>query len=144
ARSVTNPEGEETTFVFDAHRNLVSTTDAENRTTGYVYDPADQMIQVDRADGTDLVTDYWPDGSLKPQIDGAGQATGYVYDTADRLTSVTDPLGRVTNYKYDHGSRMVEKREPGASPAGCFWGPSEGCTKYIYNDANNLTAVSYS
>lgn len=125
---------------YDANRNVATSRDANANQTTSTYDAADEPTRVDRADGTNLRNDYWPDGSLKTQYDGAGKATAYAYDAQGRLSTVTDPLLRVTTYGYDPAGNLVTKKDPGGT---CVT-PKTGCTTYTYDAADRRSSVDYS
>jgi len=129
---------------YDANGNLATTTDAEARTTTYVYDAADQLIEVVRPDQSSVLYDYDLDGNLTGRTDGAGNTTTYAYgDPAHpRLVSaVTDPNQRSTSYRYDRAGNLVSKTDPGGS---CAASPPQGCTSFGYDDADQLVSVDYS
>lgn len=99
---------------------------------------------------TSLTYDYWPDGRLKTQRDGANAATAYAYDSQARLSSTTDPSGRTTTYGYDLAANLVTKADPGGTcPA---WpivyppalSPTGACTVSRYDIADQLISVDYS
>lgn len=94
----TDANGYQSTSHYDADDNLDYAIDADGNRTNYLYDAANQLTTVQRADATTLKTDYWPDGSIKDTIDGANRMTAYAYDPLGRMTSMTDPNGRITNY----------------------------------------------
>jgi Rhs family protein len=84
--TTTNPTGFETLYVYDKDRKLISKTDPENQITVYLYDAADQLIQ------KDLTSD-----SVK-----------YTYNPSGRLTSVEDTDSLVLR-QYDLQDRMVQE-----------------------------------
>lgn len=139
---VTDPLGHGSGSTYDGDGNLLTSTDAENQITTYIYDDADRLVTVDRPGTTaDLGTEYWPDGSMRTQIDGAGARTGYAYDSLGRLATVTDPLGRVTTYGYDLTGNLTSRQDPGGN---CAASPRVACTSYGYDVANQLKTVAYS
>ncbi len=93
-----------------------------------------------RPDSSTLQNDYWPDGTLKSQTDGANQTTNYTYDTLGSLASVTDPNNRTTSYTSDPLGNVVSKTDPGGSCSGT----ASGCTQYSYDTFNQLVAADYS
>ncbi|MGH9083841.1 MAG: RHS repeat-associated core domain-containing protein [Acidimicrobiales bacterium] len=105
------------------------------------WNAAGELTTVTRPDLSTLVTEYWPDGSLKTQRDGANNPTGYAYDAQGRLLTITDPANRVTTFRYDAGGRVVSKQQPGGD---CLAVPKTTCATYGYNTAGELTAVDYS
>jgi YD repeat-containing protein len=83
-------------------------------------------------------------------VDGANHMTSYAYDTQARLTSMTDPDGRVTTYGYDPAGNPVTKADPGGTcPSWPITYPptlstSARCTVMGYDAADRLTSVTYS
>jgi RHS repeat-associated protein len=144
--STSDPTGATTQFDYDASNNLVARRDpvgvgAPVEQTGYTFDDADELTTVTRPDSTQLTTDYWPDGSIKTQRDGAGNASSYVYDSQGRLATTTDPDGRVTTLGYDPGGRVTTRQQPGGN---CAAVPKTGCVSYSYFDSGQPHVVDYS
>jgi RHS repeat-associated protein len=140
--SVTDPLGHTTVKSYDAHRNLASIKDPNSNTTTYIYDLDNELIQTRRADGTSLLSDYNPDGTVHDQKDGKGNAIQtYGYDSLARVTSVRDALGNVTSYTYDGSGNQLTKQDPGGD---CRASRPIGCTVMTYDVANELTSVNYS
>lgn len=100
-----------TSSTYDLDGNLACITDPNDHTTSYDYDGAGQVVEMQRPDGTVLAGDYWPDGSLKAQLDGSGTtATSYDHDAQGRLISTTDALGNATTFGYDAAGNPVRLR----------------------------------
>jgi len=125
---------------FDPDHNVYSVKDANQHTTTYTIDPADQVTAVNRPDGTSLQTGFFGDGSVASQTDGAGVATSYVYDPAGNATSVVEPSG-TTTYGYDGAGRVTTKQDPNGN---CATSPGTGCTRYGWWDSSQLKSVTYS
>lgn len=138
----TDPLGHVSTKTYDADHNLATVTDPNGNITTYSHDLANEQITVKRADGTTTSTTYWPDGTVKAQIDGAGTAIqSYAYDSLGRVTSITDALGHTTSSTYDGTGNKLTKQDPGGN---CAALPATGCTTMTYDAANELTSVTYS
>jgi RHS repeat-associated protein len=135
--SSTDATGEETSRVFDGNGNLTSLTDPNGQVTTTEYDDMDRPRVVHRPDGTDIETQYFPNGTVRSQIDGLGQATTYTYDVHGSLATVTDANGSTTTYGHDTLGRLIRRAEPGGT---C---PATRCTTYGYDAGNQLTSVSY-
>lgn len=137
----TDPLGHVETLSYDLNRNLVAREDAEENETTYEYNLVNELVVTTRPDTTTLQSDYWPDGSLKSQTDGAGETTSYAYGPLGHLTTVTDPLSRVTTYTHNAVGKLVSKQDPGGD---CSATPKTGCTTYVYDAADQLTSITYS
>ena len=122
---------------YDLDGNVDYAIDAEGNRSDFVYDDADQAVRSERADGTELTTTYWPDGTVRTTTDGAQRATAYDYDAQGRLSSVTDPNARTTTYGYDPGGNLRTKADHRGS---C---PGTACTSMGYDAADQLTSVTY-
>jgi RHS repeat-associated protein len=126
---------------FDDNGNLGTTTDGEGNTTTYHYNAANEVVTVERADSSELGTEYWSDGTLKAQIDGAGERREYTYDPLGRLIETEDPLGRITRYGYDPGGRPIWREDPGGD---CDASPRTGCTTSTFDAGDQLIELDYS
>jgi RHS repeat-associated protein len=108
------------TYYPDGHAwedRIQTVTDPLGRVTTYEYDvvqvPGPPPRLVARS-GRGLITKItYPDGSTKQfrytnygkvrqEIDELGNTTVTTYDAYQRVSTVTDPLGRVTTYDYQH------------------------------------------
>jgi RHS repeat-associated protein len=142
--TVTDPLGHTTVRHYDADQNLDTFTDGDANVTTYVYDLANQQIQIKRADSpqTVLTTDYHADGTVQDQKDGKNTALlTYGYDPQARVTSVTDALSNVTTYAYDGAGNRLTQQDPGGN---CAATPKTSCTTFTYDLANQLKTVTYS
>ena len=122
---------------FDPNGNLDYQIDANINRTEFFYTVADELERVHRADGLDLKTAYWPDGSIKETRDGASQPTAYDYDAQGRLSTVKDPLQRTTTYRYDPAGNPTAKFDHGGS---C---PGSACTAMTYDAGDQLKTITY-
>jgi RHS repeat-associated protein len=139
--TVTDPLGDITTFTYDANRNLIAVENPNGHTTTFSYDAEDRPTATVRPDSTSEETDYWADGQVKNQTDGAGGVTSYAYDDLGRFSAVTEPLSNTTNYLYDPAGNLIGSQDPGGN---CLATPATGCTIRSYDAANQLTAIDYS
>jgi RHS repeat-associated protein len=131
--TVTDPLGHQTVRHYDANGNLDQYTDGDNRVTQYRYDLANQQVKVIRADTTEVRSDYWPDGTLNHQYDGANQPTTYTSDALGRVASVADSLSRTTAYTYGATGKALTVTDP-----------SNRVATSTYDNADELTSVNYS
>jgi RHS repeat-associated protein len=142
----TDPLGATTVLNRDLSGSVTSILDpvpagSPAETTVLSRNDAGELTSVTRPDGTQLGTEYWPDGSLRAQLDGAGARTEYAWDSRGRLQTMTDPLGRVTEFGFDDGGRLRWREAPGGN---CAVTPGIGCTRFEYTTANELRLVDYS
>uniref|UniRef100_A0A831UGN7 RHS repeat protein n=1 Tax=Geobacter metallireducens TaxID=28232 RepID=A0A831UGN7_GEOME len=112
--SITDANGNSTTFAYDDAGNLASVTDAASRATTFAYDAGTNRLTTitDPAgkeytftyNGSYLAAVTWPDTS----------SWQYTYDAKGFMLTKTDPLGKVTTYEYDANRRVIL----GTNPAG--------------------------
>jgi RHS repeat-associated protein len=140
---ITSPLTHVATIVTDKDRNQVSVTDPEDNTTTYVFDLTNRLTQTKRADTpqTTTSTEYNDDGTVHQQNDGKNNAIQtYDYDNVGRIIEVTDADNHTTAYSYDDAGNVLTKQDPGGS---CTVTPYAGCTTYTYDVADELTDITY-
>jgi len=79
-RTVTDPNGNATSYHYDDLGRVYQTVSPDTGATGYTYDPA---------------------GNLKTKTDAKGVTTNYSYDAANRLTRIDFPSDTDIVYSYD-------------------------------------------
>ncbi|MBI0294269.1 type IV secretion protein Rhs, partial [Streptomyces sp. PRKS01-29] len=109
----TDPLGNTTRTEWDPdNRHAIAVTDPLGRTTRYRYDDEDQLIAVQRPDGTaiEAVYDAW---GLPLEIREPNGATWrYTYDHRGARTSATDPAGATTHYTYNARGHLTAVTDP--------------------------------
>jgi RHS repeat-associated protein len=130
--------GEDTT-VYEYNRNgsrhRVIYPDGTTET--YHYDRKNQITSLVNAKSDQSIISsyqytYDPVGNQLSKAEGKGTTT-YTYDSLNRLSTVSEPDGKVTTYTYDGaGNRKAEKVEKGLAGAVIF---------YAYNDQNRLSSM---
>ena len=106
----------------------------------YTYNGAGDLVRITPELGQPTVMNRDDAGRLTSLIDARGQAGGndpadftwrFAYDGSDRPTSLTDPLGNVSQTRYDDAGRPEEQID------------AEGrTTSYVYDDAGRLTSIA--
>jgi RHS repeat-associated protein len=96
-----------TAYAYDLHGNVVSVTDPNGNTTTYAYDDFGQLLQ--QTSPVTGVTRYSYDvgGNLLSTVDANGSATTRSYDVLGRTVSSSSTLGMTTessSWSYDSGS----------------------------------------
>jgi RHS repeat-associated protein len=104
----TNAAGDTTTYTYDGVGNVISRTDPNTNVTTNTYDALDRLIQV--GDRVGRVAGYTYDnvGNRLSQVDGNLNTIGYEYDAIYRVVKVTDPLGEKTQYQYDPVGNLLK------------------------------------
>jgi RHS repeat-associated protein len=120
--STVDPLLNETRLAYDQAGNVIESTDAEGRVTGFVYDPLNRLTRVvdashsdaDAGCGTAGVTCYDYDNSdnLTRVTDARGSVTTFEYDSQDRLIQITDPLGHFETFSYDGNGNVLSSTDP--------------------------------
>lgn len=107
--SLTDPIGRIFRYAYDAAGNLASFQDALGAVTQYNYDGNHRMTAaVDPRGTTYLQNTYDSLGRVILQKNARGFATSFSYDTSlPGVTTITDPLGNVTQYVHDASLRLV-------------------------------------
>jgi RHS repeat-associated protein len=96
-----NAAGDTTLTGYDGVGNIVSVTAPTTNITTYTYDFDDRLIQVEDGGGTVVIYHYDPEGRCISRTDGNGNTTTPTCDTIYRVTQITDPLGKAMTYAYD-------------------------------------------
>ncbi len=110
--SETGPDGGVTSHTYDVAGNQLSTTDPAGQTTAYTYNESGQTTSVSDTAGGVTSYSYDEQGNLLNITDPAGATTVYIYDTAGRVTSVTDAAGGVTSMAYDAAGNLIAITDP--------------------------------
>lgn len=99
--SVTSPLGEQVQFGYDAAGYLVQAVAPSGGTRQWVRDGAGRVTSYTGQDGAVIEFRYSAAGRLVQRILPGGAVTQYGYDAAGNRTSITDPLGNQTTFGYD-------------------------------------------
>ena len=134
--TITDPNGNTTTFHYDRDGNVIEIIDAkdtrtrifysdlncrglvtrivsasgkpEASTTSFTYDQAScNLTSTTDPNGSVTAFTYDPAGNVASVTDAENRTTQYAYDALNRLTQVTDPIGSVTSYEYDQSSNLT-------------------------------------
>jgi RHS repeat-associated protein len=135
---IQTPLGRKTTFSYHGGQ-LRSATDPLGRSTRYVYDQANRLIEVITPDGGTWSAAYDPDNQLISSTDPNGNTTSYAYDGNGNLIRVTDPKGNVTKYAYNNADQLTSVTDPlGRSDHASYNAAGELSS---YTDKNGKTDV---
>ena len=133
---VTLPDGSFLNYVYDPAHRLTEISDnlgnritysldaMGNRTAEQVRDPANVLAQTRSREYSTL-------NRLFKEFGALSQTTEYGYDDQGNVTSVKDPLNRITSNQYDVLNRLKQVTDPGT-----------GVTQYGYNGLDALTSVT--
>jgi len=88
--SVTDAEGNVTTFEYGTENQPIKAIDPEGNVTKYGYDSLGRRISITTADGT----------------------TTFTYNEKDKIEKITDPAGNITRMKYDTRGNLIKSINP--------------------------------
>ncbi|MDX8126742.1 RHS repeat-associated core domain-containing protein, partial [Methylomonas sp. OY6] len=133
------PMGETTHYQYDAAGNLIVLLDAKGQAIRYQYSPANRLLSEQHFADSQSQT---PVKTIHYSYDKLGRLTGY----DDGTTSATysyDALGRLTATATDYGSFTLTTAYSyyANGQKESFTGPDGVTYRYLYDDANRLTAV---
>ena len=116
---VTEPNGKQRTYSYDVHGNAVTDVDPMGNTMTHVYDTLGRR--------TSTVSSLGNVAGANP----ADYRTTYVYNAAGAVTSVTDPLGKVTTMGYDPSGNRTRVTDP-----------DNKVTLFTFDLVNQMTVVT--
>ena len=121
------------TFAYDGVGNLISSTDAEDRSTYYQYDALNRLVQV--RDPLDKTVQYiYDDRHNLLQVINENNVLlrEYAYDRNNRLTQEIWPDTGVFIFEYDGNGNQTQKTDA-----------KQQLSKYTYDDDNRLRKTEY-
>jgi RHS repeat-associated protein len=143
-KSVTDPDGNATSYTYDAMGFPLTVTDPKGYVTTYAYDGAEHTTLA-TPPGATAGTQYQYDaaGNLTSRTDPDGNTWTYSYDGDNRLTGVKDPLGHSVSYQYDgNGNQTLFTDARAITTATTF--DADGRPKTItYSDGTPSVSYSY-
>jgi RHS repeat-associated protein len=111
--SVTDPDGHETTYVYNSTDDRTSATNVTlSRTTAWTYNTTHDVTSMTMPGG-EVTTNTYTGGKLTQvsrPIGSSSQQTSYAYTNSSdpgAVTSVTNPDGYTTTYTYDAHGNLV-------------------------------------
>jgi RHS repeat-associated protein len=128
-----DPLGRVLHYAYDSNGNLASFEDALGGATQYTYDAYHHMISATDPRGNQYLQNlYDAEGRVISQTNARGFRTTFAYNTpAGGTTTVTDPLGNVTQYVHDSSLRLIQ-----------LVNALGGSTAYVYNAINLVVSTT--
>ncbi|MBI9074591.1 MAG: RHS domain-containing protein [Desulfatibacillum sp.] len=108
--SVTDKEGNITTFKYDALSRQTSMTDALGATVKYSYDLRGNLLSLEDGEGNLTQFQYDRNNRLVKEIRPMGQETSYAYDARGNLLEKIDAKNQKIAYTYNDADRLVQVR----------------------------------
>ena len=128
---MTNAAGDVAVTTYDPVSNIASLTTPNLNLTTYTYDALDRRIRVDDSVGLVATTSYDNVGNSLTQKDGNTNGTATTYDAIYRVTDVTDALGKTTHYAYDPVGNLLATTDR-----------ENNLTASIYDNINRRTQMT--
>ncbi len=107
--AVTDPNGNVQSYGYDINGDLASHTDAEGRSTGFVYNYDHGLIEIRDPRGVRPIRNEYDDaGRLIRTIDAYGKEITYTHDLGTNREVITDRLGNATIHVYDDQGNVTQ------------------------------------
>jgi len=119
--TITQPGSVVTSYSYNSHGNLVSVTDAESHETTYQYDDMGRLVSTTSPDTGTVTYVYDEAGNPVNKTDAKGISVDYSYDLLNRLTDISfpDPTQNIA-YTYDTGVNGIGQRTGMIDESGTF------------------------
>ena len=156
--SVTNPDGSQQNFSYDAEGRLIETSaNGGAQAVQYTYGIGGTVSATtpSDADGDGGTTTYYFDnrGLLLKLVNPLNNTTSYSYDSSGNLIQVTDPAGQNYAYQYDSEGNQIQSTDPLGDVTKFTYGsldtltsmtdPNGNITQYKYDQNGDLTSTIY-
>ncbi len=130
---ITDPLGRTVQYEYDGLNHLTSVQDPMGSTTTYSYDPFNRLVSAtDPRGNVYLQNTYDALGRVVAQQNARHFTTAFAYDTpVAGTTTVTDPLGNVTEQVNDSAWRLVQEIDA-----------TGGITSYSYTTSNLRASIT--
>jgi len=102
----------ETSFGYNTHGFLDSTTDPENNTTGYTYDDVGRVTHIDRPDSSSLLFSYDGNGNMTMVTNPSAVNHGFGYNSVNAKDSYQTPLSGNYRFEYDRDRQLTQINYP--------------------------------
>ncbi len=130
---ITQPEGQETLYEYNADGDQTSETDPNSHKTTTKYNTEDQPIKVTQPSGATQETEYNAAGQVIAEIDGNKHTTTYKRNVLGQVSEIIDPLEHKTTETHDADGNLATLHDAAGRT-----------TTYSYNDENQPTKIAYS
>ncbi len=161
-----NPDDYRTSYTYDDGNRLLTTVDALNHVAveTNTYDPVGNLLTRTDAKQRTTTWSYYPDNQVQTvQPPSPISATSYSYDANDNLAQLTQPGNHITTYGYDDANRLTStttgmgtwtfgydasgNRTKITDPAGnnvrFSYDPLHRLTQIVYSDQTPTTTYAY-
>jgi RHS repeat-associated protein len=127
----TNAAGDVTTMTYDGVGNVITVTAPTTNVIRYTYDVLDRVSNVRDSGGTLMSYTYDAVGNRLTQTDGNSNTTRTAYDAIYRIVQTTDALGKTTSFTYDAVGNQLSMTDRNAN-----------ATRYAYDAINRRVSMT--
>ena len=131
----TDELGHSTFYTYNSKNQMLTTTDAMNRTYTTVYDENGRVHKTFDPLGNKTENQYDENGNLISTTNAKGFVTYYQYDRYGNMIAEINDSHQKTNYVYDHNGNMIKQTQYKTNGAGQ---QLEIVTEFIYDSNNRL------
>lgn len=110
---VVAPNGDTTTYTYNANDQLIRHSDPLGRTTEFNYDGLSQVVERIDPEGNRLKYEYDSERNLSALINENGEKCQFFYDGNERLIKEVGFDGRVQQYQYNQAGRLIQHLDAG-------------------------------
>ena len=142
--TVTNPQGNKTTYRFNYAGYMVAQTDALGQTTNFERQPGTNLL-LSTTDPLRRVTRFTYDGNgnMITITDPAGNIRSFEYGPVfNKITKITDPLGQIARFEYDAAGNLTAAIDPTGARTTIAYN-SFGQPTSTTDAPGNMTAFTY-
>ncbi|MBI4489579.1 MAG: IPT/TIG domain-containing protein [Deltaproteobacteria bacterium] len=152
--TVTDPQGQTTTYRFNAAGYLISQTDGLSQITTFERQPGTNLL-LSTADplSRKVTFTYDASGNVTRITDPEGNVRRFEYEpNFNKLTRITDPLGQMTRFEYDASGNLLATVDPIGARTTITYNefgqpvsttdPLGNTTTFAYDDFGNLKTIA--
>lgn len=106
--SITDENGNQTSFSYDSNNRITSMTDPSGRKLTYSYTSMGWLNKITDPASRTISFSYYADGNPAYVQDQQGKRTYLYYDIAQRVKKITDPNSHKTEFFYDSNGKAIK------------------------------------
>jgi len=150
-RITTITQGERTqSYIYNVRGNVESITDASGKTTSFVYDIMDRVIESTAPSGAKLYYSYDKNGNMRVLTTPTTNEHTFAYNAVNKKVGYTTPRDLTTTYEYDASRRLTKVLYPsGKSIENIYTNgvlstlkSSDFSIEYSYNCLGNIAKIT--
>ncbi len=110
--TITSTDAGTVDFDYNARGELIQKTDARGKITEYTYDDTGNPLIAEFPDGSTVSNAYYANGLLEQTTDGKGETTTTTWTPTYKQSTITYPDGSVVSNHYDTRDWLVAVTDP--------------------------------